>query len=372
MKKKILSSMLVLALVISSLTGCGQTKQENDTETTQEITETETSETESTEASAQETTGEASVPTGHTATEVNIGFVDVTGGGLISDLSGVARDQGFFDEEFEKIGVKVNMVPMTGAGPAINEALSSGDLDIGELGDVPGVLGKSAGIDTQLIAFNGLNNGASLIAGPDTNYTSIKDLKGKKIATQRGAFMHRTLSDILAAEGMTTDDIEFVNVNAQEAAEMLLTGNVDAIVVGGVTLTRLVEQGYKVVVDYREHPEFTAGSYSIARTKFVEENPDIIYAYVKALVKAQKLAKTDTDTLLQQWQSTGESKESYEYLYPNHDNYYSIEPAEGEIENGKRVLQFLLDNELAENEFDFESWINSTFYEAAYEELGRE
>lgn len=374
MKKKLLSSILILTLAISSLTGCGQSKQENATAEEQESTEAVKTENQSTEQKAEEQNAENAVPTGHTANEVNIGYVDVTGGGLLSDLLGVARDQGFFDEEFGKIGVTVNLIPMTGAGPAINEALSSGDLDIGELGDVPGVLGKSAGVDTQLIAFGGLNNGASLIAGPNTNYTSIKDLTGKKIATQRGAFMHRTLSDILTAEGMTTDDIEFVNVNAQEAAEMLVTGNVDAIVVGGVTLTRLVEQGYKVVVDYREHPEFTAGGYSIARTKFVEENPDIILAYAKALVKAQKLAKSDTDTLLKQWESTGETKESYEYLYPNHDNYYSIEPVEGEIENGKNVLKFLLDNELiqAENEFEFESWINSSFYEAAYEELGRE
>lgn len=376
MKKKILSTMMVLVLAVLVLAGCGQSNKE-ETSKAEEIQTEESSEDTyqaGTKEAAEDTEEGTGVPTGHTATEVNIGYVDVTGGGLLSDLLGVARDQGLIDEEFKAIGVTVNWVPMTGAGPAINEALSSGDLDIGELGDVPGVLGKAAGVDTQLIAFGGLNNGASLIAGPDTSYTSIEDLKGKKIATQRGAYMHRTLSDILAAADMNVDDIEFVNVTAQEAAEMLLTGNVDAAVVGGVTLTRLTEQGYKVVVDYREHPELISGGYSIARTKFVEENPDIILAYVKALVRAQKLAKADTDTLLKQWESTGESAESYEYLYPNHDNYYSIEPTESEIENGKNVVQFLLDNELvqAENGFDFESWINSTFYEAAYDELGRE
>lgn len=362
MKKRLISSILVLVLAVSALVGCGQSKQENNTEQT------------SAEAKGTENGDSSSVPTGHTATEVNVGYVDVTGGGLNSALSGVAKDQGFFDEEFEKIGVKLNMVPMTGAGPAINEALASGNLDIGELGDVPGVIGKASGVDTQIISFNGLNNGASLIAGPKTDYKSISDLKGKKIATQRGAFMHRTLSAMLEQAGMTENDIEFVNVNAQEASEMLVTGNVDAIVVGGVTLTRLVERGYNIVVDYREHPEFTAGGYSIARTKFIEENPDIILAYVKALVRAQNLAKEDKDTMLKQWESTGESKEAYEYLYPEYDDYFSIKPVEGEIENGKNTLKFLVDNELipAENQFEFESWINSSFYEEAYKEVGNE
>lgn len=377
MKKRLISSILVLVLVISALVGCGQSKQGNNTKQTSaeaKGTENGDSKEASPEAASTENGDGSSVPTGHTATEVNVGYVDVTGGGLNSALSGVAKDQGFFDEEFEKIGVKLNMVPMTGAGPAINEALASGNLDIGELGDVPGVIGKASGVDTQIIAFNGLNNGASLIAGPKTDYKSISDLKGKKIATQRGAFMHRTLSAMLEQAGLTENDIEFVNVNAQEASEMLVTGNVDAIVVGGVTLTRLVEQGYNIVVDYREHPEFTAGGYSIARTKFIEENPDIILAYVKALVRAQNLAKQDKDTMLKQWESTGESKESYEYLYPEYDDYFSIKPVEGEIENGKNTLKFLLDNELvsADNEFDFESWINSSFYEAAYTELENE
>lgn len=366
MKKRLISSILVLVLVVSALVGCGQSKQENNTEqTSAEVKGTE---------NGNGNEDASSVPTGHTATEVNVGYVDVTGGGLNSALSGVAKDQGFFDEEFEKIGVKLNMVPMTGAGPAINEALASENLDIGELGDVPGVIGKASGVDTQIISFGGLNNGASLIAGPKTDYKSINDLKGKKIATQQGAFMHRTLLAMLEQAGMTESDIEFVNVNAQEAAEMLMTGNVDAIVVGGVTLTRLVEQGYNIVVDYREHPEFTAGGYSIARTKFIEENPDIILAYVKALVRAQNLAKEDKDTMLKQWESTGESKESYEYLYPNYDNYFTIKPAEGEIENGENTLKFLVDNKLipADNTFDIASWVNSSFYDAAYKELGNE
>ena len=137
------------------------------------------------------------------AKEVNVGYVDVTGSGIITDVKGIARDKGYFDEEFKKIGVKLNLIPMTGAGPAINEALAGGSLDIGELGDVPAVLGKANGVDTILISTGGLLNGASLIAGKGTPYKSLRDLKGKTIATQRGAFMHRTLATLLADEGLS-------------------------------------------------------------------------------------------------------------------------------------------------------------------------
>lgn len=312
------------------------------------------------------------LPTGHKEDTIKIGYVDVTGGGVLSDMLGVARDQGFIEEELDAIGVKAELVPMTGAGPAINEALASSHLDVGVLGDVPAVIGKASGIDTRIIAYSGLNNGASLVVGKDAKYDSLKDMKGKKIATQRGAFMHRTLQYMLNDADMTESDIEFVNANAQDSAEFLMTGNVDGVVVGGVTLTRLVEQGYKVVSDYREHKEWTAGSYVIARKEYIEENPDIILAFLRALVKAKQLCEEEKDTLLNQWLSTGEREDSYNYLYPDHNNYYTIKSDDATIQNGKETLQFLLDNKLITEGFDIEKWENAIFYNEAFAELGVE
>lgn len=301
------------------------------------------------------------------AKEVNVGYVDVTGSGIITDVKGIARDQGYFDEEFSKIGVKLNLVPMTGAGPAINEALAGGSLDIGELGDVPAVLGKANGVDTILIATGGLLNGASVIAGKGTPYKSLKDLKGKTIATQRGAFMHRTLATLLADEGLTFDDIQFVNVNAQTAAEMLVTGNVDAAVVGGVTLTRLYEQGYNIVIDYRDNRGGVSGGGTIARRKFVEQNPEVIKAYLTAIARATKYAQENKNELKDLWQSVGESGESYEYLYPNHDNYPDIVAKPESLQNLKDTLSFLLEYDLItkDRNFSVDDWYDGTYAEYA-------
>ena len=307
------------------------------------------------------------------AKEVNVGYVDVTGSGIITDVKGIARDQGYFDEEFSKIGVKLNLVPMTGAGPAINEALAGGSLDIGELGDVPAVLGKANGVDTILIATSGLLNGASVIAGKGTPYKSLKDLKGKTIATQRGAFMHRTLATLLADEGLTFDDIQFVNVNAQTAAEMLVTGNVDAAVVGGVTLTRLYEQGYNIVIDYRDNRGGVSGGGTIARRKFVEQNPDVIKAYLTAIARATKYAQENRNELKDLWQSVGESGESYEYLYPNHDNYQDIVAKPESLQNLKDTLSFLLEYDLItkDRNFSVDDWYDGTYAEYAVAEAAK-
>ncbi len=383
--RKLLSLALMLILVISVAAGCGkkaaETAADTNTGTAAEtkdeaIEDTAAEETtagpENTAASDSQAEAQASsIPTGHKADTVKIGFVDVTGTGIISDTLGVARDQGFIEEELGAIGVKAEFIPMTGAGPAINEALAGGSLDIGFLGDVPAIIGKAAGIDTQLISFSGLNSGASLVVPKDSSFATVQDLKGKKIATQKGAFMHKVFIDILTENGLTIEDVEFVNLNAQGSAEALVSGSVDGAVVGGSTLSNLVEKGYgKVLVDYREHPEWNCGGYGIARTDYIKDNPDIIKALLRALVKAQKLAKEDDTIMLQQWTTTGDTETSYEYLYPKHDNYYSIKADDTLLASGNSTIKFLLDNGLIENEYNFEDWINKGFYEAAYSELG--
>lgn len=379
--RKLLSLAIMLILVISVTAGCGKKSAETVTDTnTGTAAETKEETIEDTAAEEPENTADSgsqaaaqtpSLPTGHKADTVKIGFVDVTGTGIISDTLGVARDKGFIEEELEAIGVKAEFIPMTGAGPAINEALAGGSLDIGFLGDVPAIIGKAAGIDTQLISFSGLNSGASLVVPKDSAFTTVQDLKGKKIATQKGAFMHKVFIDILTENGLTIEDVEFVNLNAQGSAEALVSGSVDGAVVGGSTLSNLVEKGYgKVLVDYREHPEWNCGGYGIARTAYINDNPDIIKALLRALVKAQKLAKDDDTVMLQQWTTTGDTETSYEYLYPEHNNYYSIKADDALLASGNSTIKFLLDNGLIENEYNFEDWINKGFYEAAYSELG--
>lgn len=297
--------------------------------------------------------------------KVKIGFVDVTGTGQISGTLGIAKDKGYIDEELNKIGVKAEFVPMTGAGPAINEALASGNLDVGALGDVPAIIGKAAGIDTELISSAGLLNGASLLIPKNSTITSVKDLKGKKIATQKGAYMHKVLIDILEANGLKIDDIQFVNMNAQNSADALMSGNVDCAVVGGVTLAKLVLDNYaKELVDYRENIQWNTAGYTIVRTNFAKENPNVIKAILKALVQAKKLCKDNDTASLDQWIKSGNSEETYKYLYPKNDYVDEIEISNDVINSGKSTVGFLKNNDLIKNDVDIEKWINTSYYEA--------
>lgn len=301
-----------------------------------------------------------------TTDTVKFGFVDVTGTGQITGTLGIAKDNGYIDEELKKIGVKAEFVPMTGAGPAINEALASGNLDVGNLGDVPAIIGKAAGIDTQLIASAGLTNGASLIVPKNSNVNSVKDLKGKRIATQKGAYMHEVLINILQDSGLTINDIQFVNMTAQNSADALTSGNVDGIVVGGITLGKLVLSGYaKEIVDYRKNSQWNTSSYYIVRSEFAKKNPEVIKAILKGLVRAKKLCIEDDKASIKQWVKAGNSEETYKYLYPKNDYIDDIEISDKVINSGKSTVEFLKKNDLIKKDVDINKWIDTSYYDAA-------
>lgn len=346
--KKTLFAAIVGTFVLSAVTACGSSV-DNVTETKE---------------------GESTASSG-IVREVNIGFVDTSGANILLGSEGIARDNGYFEEEFEKIGVKANLVPMSGAGPAINEALASGSLDIGILGDVPAVNGKSNGIDTTVIAFNGLKNYIVISANPDSGIDTVKDLKGKKVATQKGAFMHRLLLYALEEEGLTIDDIEFVPMTAQDALAALETKSIDAAVVqpNDVSYRLSRENGFKEILFSNNHEGWAAGSITEIRTEYLNANPDVAVAFLTAILRANEYIEANEDALKDQWIAAGYSAESYEYAYPLHDNYTTFKNTEDDIANAKKTLAFLQENDLTDGDFDVDAWYDLSYFDKAKAEF---
>ena len=83
----------------------------------------------------------------------------------------IALEKGFFAEEF---GDDYNFeVLVFENGPAINEAITAGELDFAAYGDTPALQGFANGIDVQIISTLWLSDNAyALIAGPDSGVES--------------------------------------------------------------------------------------------------------------------------------------------------------------------------------------------------------
>src|SRR3954462_13066343 len=74
--------------------------------------------------------------------DVGFGFGTPFGVGL----QAIADAKGFIADEFKGPPTKLEFTYFTGTGPAINEALSNGQLDFASYGAVPNIIGKANGL----------------------------------------------------------------------------------------------------------------------------------------------------------------------------------------------------------------------------------
>lgn len=100
----------------------------------------------------------------------------------------VAKQQKLLEKEFPNAKITWNEFP---AGPQILEALAVGSLDIGVTGDTPPVYAQAANKPLYYFAYEAAKPAASaILVAKNSNLRSLKELRGKRIALQRGSSAH--------------------------------------------------------------------------------------------------------------------------------------------------------------------------------------
>jgi aliphatic sulfonates family ABC transporter substrate-binding protein len=199
----------------------------------------------------------------------------------------IAQVKGFFEEELAPLNAKVEIATFQSGPPQI-EALAAKSLDFAALGDQPALQAVSSGIPVKIIA--GISDGTEnlgLLAREDSGIKSVKDIKGKKIASPAGTTAYQLLLMFLEKEGLTFDDFEFINLAIGSITPSLVNGNIDGAVAFGTTFSDPPEdEGLVKIQDgfgYKRNVNVILGS-----TEFTKKYPDITVAILRAIQKAAK------------------------------------------------------------------------------------
>lgn len=298
---------------------------------------------------------------GYTATNSNV----------LSGLDGIAQEQGYFKEELGKENAEFKAVPFVKAGPAINSALASGELEAGTLGDVPAIVAKSQGAETTVVDIQASDYSTHLVVSKKSGLKKVKDLKGKKVAVQSGSYMQRILYQILEKNGLSPKDVELVNMSEVDAANAIEAGSIDATAVTEMKGYKL-EQGENVelLYDTQEEPDLVRTGALLVSNKFAKEHPEIVTAYFRALIRAQEYAKEHPEDLRELYIKSGLEEKIVDLTYPKLTDYRSVT---GTTEENKKVFEgvitFLKDNKLTKKDVDLDAWFDGNFYKKAKEEV---
>jgi ABC-type nitrate/sulfonate/bicarbonate transport system substrate-binding protein len=266
-----------------------------------------------------------------------------------------AQHLGLVDEVFGAAGVTLDYEPFLGAGPAINEALIGGSLDIAAYADTAGVLGKTAGADTTLVAIDDSNTGAWLVVPEESPIQAVADLKGRSVATIKATFPHRFLLTVLAANGLTQDDIVFQNLSLPDSEAALDARQIDAAVTLGNGAPRLLERGYRAIASIEDVPEAAGLGVFAATNPFLAAHPTFFPVYLATRDRAIAWAEANPD---EAYQVLGDAlkltPEQAKLIYPDLDFPAEVTPEV--IARIQATDQFLVDQGLAPALIDVAAW----------------
>ena len=199
----------------------------------------------------------------------------------------IAQEKGFFAEELAPYNARVEVATFPSGPPQI-EALAAKSLDFALVGDQPALQAISSGIPVKIIA--GISDGTEnmgLVARKDSGIKTVKDIKGKKIASPAGTNAYLMLIMFLEKEGLTFDDIEYVNLAIGSLIPSLINGDIEGAVAYSTTFAAPPEgEGIVKVqngIGYKRNVSVIVG-----RTEFTDKHPDITVAILRALQKAAK------------------------------------------------------------------------------------
>lgn len=202
-----------------------------------------------------------------------------------SPTSLALKEFGWAEEVFEKEGIEVEWVLSQGSNKAL-EFLNSKSIDFGSTAGAAALIAKSNGSPIESVYIYSKPEWTALVTTNDSNITSVEDLKGKKVAATLGTDPYIFLLRSLGDAGLSSKDLEIVNLQHADGANALLTNQVDAWAGLDPHMAK-VEIDSGAVLFLRDHDKNTYGTLNV-RSEFAEQHPELVEKVIEVYEKARE------------------------------------------------------------------------------------
>lgn len=197
----------------------------------------------------------------------------------------VAEKNGYFAAE----NLQVELVPFQ-SPVELQSAFQSGELD-GMITDIMiAALLKSSGADLRVtsiaLGVTPQEGRFAIVASPNSNIKTVQDLKGKSIGISSNSIIEYVTDGLLKQGGVDPSEVKkTVIAKIPLRLEMLLSNQIDAIVVPDPHISYTVAKGAKIIAEDTQG-ENLSQSVTIMTGKALSDKEDAIVRFYKAYAKA--------------------------------------------------------------------------------------
>ena len=206
------------------------------------------------------------------------------------------KGKGSLEAKLKPLGFRVAWAEFP-AGPQLLEALNAGAIDFGSTGEAPPIFAQAAGARLTYVAHEPpAPQGEAILVPKNSTLRTVADLKGKKVALNKGSNVHYLLVRALESAGVAYGDITPIFLPPADARAAFERGSVDAWAIWdpfqaaaeAATGARTLANGAGLVANHQ---------FYLAARAFTEANPKAVDTVVQALAELDAWAKTNTDAV---------------------------------------------------------------------------
>ena len=143
----------------------------------------------------------------------------------------ILKGRGTLEKRLAPLGVKVAWTEFN-AGPVQLEALNVGSIDFGDVGEAPPIFAQAAGAPLVYAGATVPRPALEAVIVPrDSSIRSVSDLKGKRVAYNKGSNVQYFLVKLLEKNGLKYGDVQSVFLAPADARAAFEKGAVDAWII---------------------------------------------------------------------------------------------------------------------------------------------
>ena len=181
------------------------------------------------------------------------------------------------------------------AGPQLLEGLNVGSVDFGTVGEAPPIFAQAAGANLVYVGHEPPSpRSEAIIVRKDSPLQGVAQLKGKKVALNKGSNVHYLLLRALEKAGLAYGDITPVYLPPSDARAAFERGSVDAWVIWDPFFAAAEKQlGARVLADgtglVSNH------QFYLAARGWAQQHPDLVKTLIEEVAKVDEWGAAHPD-----------------------------------------------------------------------------
>jgi sulfonate transport system substrate-binding protein len=238
----------------------------------------------------------------------------------------VLREQGWVEEAVGE-DVTVTWEFSAGSAPA-NELLRGDVVDFNSTAGAAALLARANGSPLRTVDVLAQPEWSAIVVGPDSDIASAEDLEGRTIAALSGTDPYFFLLQTLDSVGLTTSDVEIVDLPHADGRLALQQGQVDAWAgLDPIMADAVTSDGAQLVV--REPSRL---SYSVlnVREDFLEESPEAVELVLAQYERARQWIQDNPDEAVEILAAAAEIDPAIAEQVLTERTNFDVDPVPGE------------------------------------------